>query len=171
MGPFDHIQKKGSIAIRPQPAQIRKEVISTVSSIRKASIITPEKDLPGRRGKISQPTSVNPKGRSKDTRKKSSNLQQRLESDSDDNGQGNDIETDSAPRKRQRINIDAKPDTRRKIRNGKSFPKDIHGTPAIVHAADIATVRYSTKYRPAFTRTPYLKQVELHYPSACAVEK
>ena len=171
MGPFDHIQKKGSIAIRPQPAQIRKEVISTVSSVPKTSLTTPERNLPGGRAKISPPSSVYPKGRSKDTRKKSSNLQQRLESDSDDDDQGSDIETDSAPRKRQRINVDAKPDSHRKIRNGKSFPRDIHGTLAIVHAADIATVRYSTKYRPAFTRTPHLKQVELHYPSACAMER
>lgn len=172
MGPFDHIQKKGSNAIRPQPAQIRKEIISTVISVRKTSNLPPQRYSNGVKAKTNRPISPAVKGRTKDTKQKLSNLQQPLESDSDEaEEEGDHSESERAPRKRQRIDLDVKPDIRRKMRNEKSFSKNSHGIPSMVHAADIATVRNSTKYRSAFSRTPDLHQVELEYPSTCAVEK
>lgn len=171
MGPFDHIQKKGSVAMKPQPAQIRREVISTVSRVQKTSNIIPQKDLSQDKAKISQTTSTHSKGQSKDAKKKPSNLLQRLESDSDDNSDRNYIETDTTSRKRQRMNVKGTPDISREMRDQKSFLKDGHGISALVHAADIATVRNSTKYRRAFPKTIQLNQVDLHYPSASVVER
>lgn len=171
MGPFDHIQKKGSIAIKPQPAQIRKEVIPTVSPIKKTSNITSRKDLNLEKAKTTPPTFSRLKGRSQDTRKKPSNLLQRLESDSDDNDDGKYTKAETVPRKRQRMDVKGKPDISREMRNEKSFLRDGHGISAMVHAADIATVRNPTKYRPAFPKTIHLNHVDLQYPSACAVEK
>ena len=170
MGPFDHIQKKGSVAIKPQPAQIRREIISTVTPVQKVSNVAPRKDLSRENAKTTQTTS-NVKGQSVDTRKKPSNVPQRLESDSDDNGDRNNIETETVPRKRQRTGIKGTPDISREIRNQNSFLKDSHGIPGMVHAADIANVRDSTKYRRAFPKTIHLSQIDLHYPAACAVEK
>ena len=171
MGPFDHIQKKGSVAIKPQPAQIRKEIISIVSSVQKASNVNSRKDLSRERCRITQNISSHLKGQSKDTKKNPSNLLQRLESDSDDNADGNHIETETNPRKRQRISVKGTPDISREMRDQNSFLKDGHGIPAMVHAADIASVSNSTSYRRAFPKTVHLNQVDLHYPSACAVEK
>lgn len=171
MGPFDHIQKKGSVAIKPQPAQIRKEIISTVTSVQKTPKTPPRKDLSREKAKITQPTSSSLKSQTKGTRKKPSNLLQRLESDSDDNGDRNYIETETISRKRQRVNVKGTPDISREMRNQMSFLKDGHGIPAMVHAADIANVRDSTKYKRAFPKTLHLNQVDLHYPSACGVEK
>lgn len=171
MGPFDHIQKKGSVAIKPQPAQIRREIISTVTPVQKASNVAPRKDLSREKAKTTQITSSNVKGQSMDTRKKPSNVPQRLESDSDDNGDRNYIETETVPRKRQRMSIKGTPDTSREIRNQNSFLKDSQGISGMVHAADIANVRDSTKYRRAFPKTVHISQIDLHYPAACAVEK
>lgn len=171
MGPFDHIQKKGSVAIKPQPAQIRREIISTVAPVKKPSNVAPRKDLSREKAKTAQITSSHVKGQSIDTRKKLLNLPQRFESDSDDNGDRNRIETETVPRKRQRMSVEGTPDVSREIRNQKSFLNDSHGIPALVHAADIANVRDSTKYRRAFPKTSHLNQVDLHYPAACAVEK
>lgn len=170
MGPFDHIQKKGSVAMKPQPAQIRKEIISTVSSVPKASNVPPRKDLSREIANSTQNIPSHLKGQSKNTRKPS-NPQQRLESDSDDNGDRNYIGSQSNPRKRQRIDVKGTADISREMRDQKSFLKDGHGIPALVHAADIATLRNSTKYRRAFPKTLQLNQVDLHYPSACAVER
>lgn len=171
MGPFDHIQKKGSVAIKPQPAQIRREIISTVTSVKKTSNVAPRKDLSREKAKTAQTTSSHVKGQSVDGRKKTPNLHPRLESDSDDNGDRNYIETENVPRKRQRMSVEGTPDISREIRNQKSFIKDGHGIPTLVHAADIANVRDSTKYRRAFPKTSHLSQVDLHYPAACAVER
>lgn len=171
MGPFDHIQKKGSVAIKPQPAQIRREIISTVTPAQKAPNVAPRKDLSRNKNKTAQIASSHVKGQSVDVRKKSSNPPQLLESDSDDNGDRNYAETENRPRKRQRMSDEGTPDMSREIRNQKSFLKDNYGIPTLVHAADIANVRDSTKYRRAFPKTSHLNQVDLHYPAACAVER
>ena len=166
MGPFDHIQKKGSVAIKPQPAQIRKEVVSKLVSVR-----TPQRDLSSAKAKLSGPISSSIKGRRKTTTKRPPKLQQRLESESENDDDGIHSDADGAPKKRQKMDVDVKPDLCRQMRNEKSFLRDSYGIPTMVHAADIATVRNSTKYRPAFSSTPQFKQVDLQYPSACAVEK
>jgi H3 lysine-79-specific histone-lysine N-methyltransferase len=171
MGPFDHIQKKGSVAIKPQPAQIRKEIISTVSPVWKTPDLTLRKVVNGGgKAKTSQPTSSNSKTRSTDTRKRPSKLQQRLESDSDDDDNDNEYHVDRDSRKRQRVDDDIEPDVGRKMRNKKSFLRDSDGIPALVHAAGIAAVDSSTKYRPAFPNLPSI-QVEVQYPSSLAAER
>lgn len=189
MGPFDHIQQKGSIAIRPQPAQIRKEIISTVSSVQKTSYIASRKAFNGVKAQTSQPSSSRNasnggkaqtsqpassrlKARGKETRKRPLQPQERLKSDSEDEKDDEDhTKVDHAPKKRQKTDVDVEPDISRKMRNKKSFLRAGEGIHAMVHAAEIATVGNGTKYRPAFPKALTSNQVKLQYPSAGTFEQ
>jgi hypothetical protein len=168
MGPFDHIQKKGSIAIRPQPAQIRKEIISTVSSVRKTTDIASRKVFNGGKAPTSQPASSRLKARGRETRKRSLQPQERLTSDSEDEDHS---KVDSAPKKRQKTDVDVEPDISREMCNKKSFLGNGDGIPGMVHAAEIATVGKCTKYKLAFPEALKSNQVEVQYPSAGTLEK
>lgn len=173
MGPFDYIQKKGSKALKPQPAQIRKEIISTLPHARKALSSTPKRTntrtVPAT-NKPRQPdlAVLHPKSRNQGSKKRLFSAQLRLESDSDDDTSEETLEASS---KRSRVSASVEPTSNRQIRCKKLFSEDEEDTRNMVHAAEIATLRRPTKYKAAFPNDPQATSILLHYPSELAKER
>ena len=173
MGFFDHIQKKGSTAIKAQPAQVRKERVLTPGRTRKTQNSTlpllprAKPKVPNaKRGKNSAHQTSKPRAQS--SRKRASSAQARLESDSDESS------TDGAlqdSRKRVRQSTDVEVDTKRQVRCLKAFSNEDGGLFPMVRAADIASLSKPIKYRAAFPEFPQAKEIFLQYPSASQRER
>lgn len=174
MGPFDFIQKKGSKALKPQPAQIRKEIISTLPPARRALSSTPK-----RTNTRTAPTANKPrqpdlaafhpaKSRNEVSKKRLFSAQLRLQSDSDDDTSEETLEASS---KRSRVSASVEPASNRQLRCKKPFPENEEDTSNMVHAAEIATLRRPTKYKAAFPNDPHATKILLHYPSELAEER
>lgn len=173
MGFFDHIQRKGSTAIRAQPAQVRKEIVTIPANPRKALNPNPQPRndrIPSRTLNVKQkPVAVQQalKARAQKSRKRPSSAQPRLDSDSDENSLDGVLE-DS--RKRVRASTDVEVDTKRLVRCRKAFSED-GGSFPMVHAAEIASLSKPTKYRAVFPEFPHATVIYLQYPSASQREK
>ena len=174
MGFFDHIQKKGSIAIKAQPAQVRREIVLAPVNPQKSLNSNPRlndnRHLPGtldmkRRPVTREQTS---KPRTQNLRKRPSSTQPRLESDSDESSNDNFRE---GSRKRTRVSTDVEEDTRRHVRCRKAFSDEDGGSFPMVHAADIASLSKPTKYRAAFPDSVHATGIFLQYPSASHRER
>ena len=174
MGFFDHIQKKGSTAIKAQPAQIRKEIVVAPANPQKTLNTYPRlggtRHLPGQLNGKRKSAAVwpNPKFRDQNQKKRPSLAQPRLESDSDESSVDEFLE-DS--RKRARMSTDVEVDTKRQVRCRKAFSDEDYGSFPMVHAADIASLSKPTKYRALFPEVPRETEIYLQYPSASQREK
>lgn len=177
MGPFDHIQRKGSKAIKPEPARIRKEVVSNVSSRWKPSIpVTQQSNKQGslRLTKAGVKDAANlhvssSKLRAQNPRKRSQQSQPYLESDSD-----SECSEDTgafSSRKRPKILSHVEQYTHRQVRSHKAFSVTSARTLEMVHAAKIAGLHKPTKYRAAFPAITKAPRVLLQYPSVSEKEK
>ena len=174
MGPFDHIQKQGSEAIKPQPANIRREIISTVIKPQKKLIPTPiiRARSKNRRSTHQTINTFNISNSSnlcgQPSKKRPFINSSPLVFDSDDESRK---ETLDVSRKLLKRKSDHYLDLNRRVRNHEGRISNQTETLQFVHAAEISTVRNSAKYRRAFLSTPEASVVYLQYPSTCAKEK
>lgn len=174
MGFFDHIQKKGSTAIKAQPAQVRKEIVtaSTRTSKTLNASLQPRngRDIPRAFNVKQKPVAAQQasRQRAQRSRKRPSSAQPRLESDSDESSINGALEES---RKRVRTSTDVEVDTKRLVRCRKAFSDKDGGSFPMVHAADIASLSKPTKYRAAFPEFPHARRILLQYPSASQREK
>lgn len=173
MGFFDHIQKKGQTALKPQTSQIRRETVSTAPDPRKRFIPTPQRSKiddsrPSQRVKRNRSTSTSLRPRRQESRKRISPAQQRFDTSSDDSG--SDISL-GASQKRVKTSTGTEPDLKRQIRCQKAF-SEVDGTAfPMVHAADIALLDKSSKFVSAFEESTGCAEIELQYPSASQRER
>jgi len=173
MGPFDLLRKKGTKPIQAQPLKLRKQVTVTQAPILAKSPI-PASSSVHRRGspalgaaKNRLPIKPQPDLlQARRSKKRSSPADIRLESDSDDDS---DREEDSEQRKKIKLIAEPEVDAKRQIRSRKAFVADEDGRFLMVHAADIASLNTSTKYKAAFSQSPSTT-VALQYPSASQAE-
>ena len=184
MGPFDHIQKKGSKAITPHRAQIRKELVSAVSdSSRKTLTLQRSKsqifpDTSDAASTTIACAALNPfkPSKKKPPRKRALLIQSCPESDSDND---NDIDADddavsgisNASRKRPKTNNYEELDIGRQVCQQQAFVAGENEMLPLVHAAEIATIDSPTKYKLAFPKTSEAREVFLQYPSASKQER
>lgn len=183
---FDHLRKPGSLAIKPQGSQIRKEVIrpspdsafqrrttfpskgSISSSLKIPRQLngSPRSKEIGLKRTLDESKSLKP-GKNK-SRKRPSPVQQRLQSSSE----GSDSEEFiGISRKKARSCRSAEPDVRRRVRSQKAFSED-DGLFDMVHAADIASLDKPNKFTPAFDASARSAEILLlQYPSASQQER
>lgn len=173
MGPFDFLQKKGSQAIKPEPAKLRKETVSIQPNARKT--LDPKAQRPRVRTvtaikrvkKVDLNALETPKAR-QDSKKRQISDQPRLESDSDDSFSDEILE---ATNKRPRISPSVEPDMHRRLRCMESLSADEAAMGNMVQAAEIASLQIATKYKPAFPDDPEATHIYLQYPSESAKER
>lgn len=173
MGPFDFLQKKGSQAIKPQPAKLRKESVSIQPNTKKS--LDPKAQRPRVRTvpaikrvkKVDLNALESPKAR-QDSKKRQISDQLRLESDSDDSFSDEILE---ASNKRPRISPSVEPDRHRRLRCMESLSADEAAMGNMVQAAEIASLQMATKYKPAFPDDPEATHIYLQYPSESAKER
>lgn len=173
MGPFDFLQKKGSQAIKPQPAKLRKETVSIQPDTKKT--LDPKAQRPRVRTvpaikrvkKVDLNALESPKAR-QDSKKRQISDQLRLESDSDDSFSDEILE---ASNKRPRISPSVEPDRHRRLRCMESLSADEAAMGNMVQAAEIASLQMATKYKPAFPDDPEATHIYLQYPSESAKER
>lgn len=173
MGPFDFLQKKGSQAIKPQPAKLRKETVSIQPNTQKT--LDPKAQRPRVRTvpaikrvkKVDLNAFESPKAR-QDSKKRQISDQLRLESDSDDSFSDEILE---ASNKRPRISPSVEPDRHRRLRCMESLSADEAAMGNMVQAAEIASLQMATKYKPAFPDDPEATHIYLQYPSESAKER
>lgn len=173
MGPFDFLQKKGSQAIKPEPAKLRKETVSIQPNARKT--LDPKAQRPRVRTvtaikrvkKVDLNALETPKAR-QDSKKRQISDQPRLESDSDDSFSDEILE---ATNKRPRISPSVEPDRHRRLRCMESLSADEAAMGNMVQAAEIASLQMATKYKPAFPDDPEATHIYLQYPSESAKER
>lgn len=173
MGPFDFLQKKGSQAIKPQPAKLRKETVSTQPNTREK--LDPKAQRPRvrtvpaiKRVKKVDLTALEPPRARQDSKKRQISDQPRLESDSDDSFSDGVLE---ASNKRPRISPSVEPDRHRRLRCMKSLSADEAAMGNMVQAVEIASLQMATKYKPAFPDDPEATHIYLQYPSESAKER
>lgn len=173
MGPFDFLQKKGSQAIKPQPAKLRKETVSIQPNTKKT--LDPKAQRPRVRTvpaikrvkKVDLNALESPKAR-QDSKKRQISDQLRLESDSDDSFSDEILE---ASNKRPRISPSVEPDRHRRLRCMESLSAVEAAMGNMVQAAEIASLQMATKYKPAFPDDPEATHIYLQYPSESAKER
>ena len=178
MGPFDYLQKKGVKTIKPQPQQIRREVVRSNSQAKPLSGSTA--NVPTSRRSTQSPAArPNPgsslKSHNPNPRKRALPTQSRLESDSDDDDDGDDDEkVVQARSKRIRPNGLVMEDASRQLRNKEAFLEDANQSFPMVHAAEIASAerpsKQLSKYKAAFSADSEPAIVSLQYPSASRKE-
>lgn len=174
MGPFDFLQKKGSQAIKPQPAKIRTETVSILP--RPKTTLDPiaqrarNRTVPAiKRVKKVDPNALEPpRARRQDSKKRRISNQPRLESDSDDSFSDDILE---ASNKRLRISPSVEPDRHRRLHCMKSLSADEVAMGNMVQAAEIASLQLATKYKPAFPDYPEATHIYLQYPSESVKER
>lgn len=176
-GFFDHIQRKGSKAVKAQPAQVRKETVIMPLNPRKAlkptlSQIDSRKStsVPNRKqdGVTVLESSKAGNVRAQNRRKRPSSAQPRLESDTDEDS-SNEVLNDS--RKRLKADQDVETSCKRQVRSREAFSEEDGSSFQMVHAADIASLSNTTKYRLAFPMPSAVKEILLQYPSASQKER
>ena len=173
MGFFDSIQKPGFKAAKGKNSHIHQEITRTPTPPRTPIPLSQRlnnRTLPKKQVRKQRDSSrrTSPNRRDQNSRKRAVSTPQRLESDSDDDGASQDIES---VKKRARRDSDFEPDLDRHIRSSKAFSEDNEWTVSIVHAADIASLSKPTKYMPAFPNDEHATEIYLQYPSAAQREK
>jgi H3 lysine-79-specific histone-lysine N-methyltransferase len=186
MGFFDHLQKGGAFSLQPKKPQIRKVVQAkapepsrspSVSAAgngasplpRSASTTNRSRELNGKRNS-SRPQHEHPSSKQRlstpSRNLKRSSPIQRLSSDDD-----SDTDTSFEVRKRVRVSASVEPDLDRRVRSVAAFSKEGDKALAMVHAADIAFMQVSGKYKRAFEGTGEAAEIVLQYPSALKGER
>ncbi|MCJ1480222.1 Nucleosomal histone H3-Lys79 methylase [Schaereria dolodes] len=174
MGFFDHFQKKGSNPIKPQPLQLRKEIIPHNAPASRQPVPLksqrPNGHAPPRKvGRQDAPQHAKTlKAPSNHSRKRASPVEQRIESSSEDS---EDEVSVVMARKKTKPNSSVEPDLKRQVRSKKAFSKDDDGVFTMVHAADIASLESSVKFIPLFDELPERAEVGFQYPSASQRER
>lgn len=163
MGPFDHIQKKGSKAIKPLPAQIRRETTSQQIVATSSSRITPK----NHKATVATITTLKSFKPDQSTKKRALPVHSRWGSESDDDDNINT--TSDTSRKRPKTSSHDELDSGRQIYNQKAFMNSDDKL-LIVHAAKIATI-HSPKYKKAFPKNSRANQIHLRYPNASTSER
>ncbi|KAL6721574.1 Nucleosomal histone H3-Lys79 methylase [Lecanora helva] len=171
VGFFQSIQKHGFTAAKGTNSRIHQEITRTPSpqtpiNPYKHNQALSAKKVPEKPNGSRKPSPL-PKEQPPRKRRVAT-PQQRLESDSDDDGDAQDLEGD---RKRARRHSDAEPDVKRKIRSRKAFSNEDGGRFDMVHAADIASLDKSAEFKPAFPSDPLATKICLQYPSASQPER
>lgn len=186
MGFFDQFQKKGSVAIQPKRAQIRKvEVKSTPPSASSTSNNANSRRLtPSQTPKTRPAADAKSRSKSRDSTRLQPRSSQRLGtpnansrkrpspalrlSSSDD-----DSDADEIPdfRKRAKVSASAEPDLGRQVRSRDAFSEEGEKSLSLVHAADITSVKKAGKFSSAFDESTEPVEVELQYPSASKKER
>ncbi|KZF26588.1 histone-lysine N-methyltransferase [Xylona heveae TC161] len=189
MGFFDHLQKKGSSAIKPQGAQIRREVVRTPS----AQVIggkdarrplTHKKSLnasklgqqngasPARTLAVRQQGSLSPDSRSSrsrnSSRRRTPATPQRLSSSSEDSDSDDSLINS---RKRIRTSASGEPDLKRHLPDKRAFADKEDASFPFIHASDIASLNKSSKFVKAFRDSTRSTAIFLQYPSRSKPER
>lgn len=173
MGPFDLLRKKGTKPIQAQPQKLRKQITVTQVPVLTESSESGSSSV-HRRGSPAfgaarnrRPVKLQPVlPQARRSKKRPSPAQLRLQSDSDDDSER---EEDTEQRKKVKLSAEPEVDTRRQIRSLKAFSADQDGRFPMVHAADIASLNTSTKYKAAFSQAQFTT-VAIQYPSASQAE-
>ena len=171
---FDYLRKPGSNSVKPQPLQIRREVILTEAApVRK--VLTPA--LPRSKGRKSPPKSgvvgqdrlypKKPLARGHASRKRPT-PEQVLESSSDASGSEEAI---GVSHKKLKSSSTRELDRKRQVRSSEAFSRDNGITYPIVHAADIASLDTSISFVPLFEGLTETAEVLLQYPSISPPER
>ena len=167
MGPFDLVQKKGSKPIQAQPLKIRKQpVVAPVSASSSCSKILLPTQIGKSNGIVKAPTA---RARQQSSTRRSSPAQTRLESDAED--EPADEQYLGLPRKRVKLGEAPVVDSERQIRSINAFVQGKTQDPAVIHAADVASLEKPLKYKSAFFQDPLVTSVSLQYPSASRPER
>lgn len=186
MGFFDHLQKGGSFSLQAQKPQIRKVVQARATPSRSSSLHvptrTPSRNSPlsenGRKTLAQKNRSVSTgaearflKGRSDapSRNRKRHTPEQRLSSDDDDDA--DDTDTSFDVRKRARLSDSTEIDPERHVRSLEAFSEGVPEFLPRVHAAEIASLKQTGKYRRAFGQTDKSAEIFLQYPSASRKER
>lgn len=172
MGPFDLLRKKGTKPIQAQPQKIRKQITVTQVPVLTESSESGSSSV-HRRGSPAfgaarnrRPVKLQPvHSQARRSKKRPSPAQLRVQSDSDDDSDREDTEQ----RKKVKLSAEPEVDTRRQIRSLKAFSADQDGRFSMVHAADVASLNTSTKYKAAFSQAQFTT-VAIQYPSASQTE-
>jgi hypothetical protein len=180
MGFFDHFHKDGTAALKAQAPRTRKEVVKSAPSLTSSSIspvprhsrnpAPPNSRLPDvhlqdavrSRKSIADRKQEGPRR----VRKRTSPLQHRLVSSSDDSDSG---EVEVQPRKRIK-NDKLEKSPGRSLRCKAALAKDDDGKFTFLHAADIAALGPSNNYKAAFGDLSEL-EISLQYPSGHQQER
>lgn len=168
MGFFDKLQKPGHTARKQEKPTVHTESVKAAAAptlspflhARAPIVRTVLKKKVLKEERVKKPSTRESTPR---PRKRASETPQRLESDTDGDVSDEDL---SASRKRQRLDGDMEPDQKRQIRNQSAFDGRYDGGFSMVHAADIASLKKSTKYKPAFPNGPEALEITLQYPSS-----
>lgn len=180
---FGHLHKSGAPAIKPQGSQIRKEVIRVAPDVRSHQRIAsppaghpsgksarqpngaPQKTKAGVKHGLDE--SPNTKLNNKKPRHRPSPRSQPLQASSDSSDDDSFLAR-SSPKPR----VTRSPDLKRQVRCRAAFV-DEDGTFPMVHAADIASIDKTNKYKPAFVDTAAgsTDVLLLQYPSASQPER
>ncbi|KAL8706870.1 MAG: hypothetical protein Q9201_000139 [Fulgogasparrea decipioides] len=164
---FSLIQKKGSKPIPPAPNSIRKEIVYGVPPLKSSSTpstFRPRPALP--KAKAAAPKAGRPTTNGslqKSARRRKQSPQTRLLSDSDS---GEPDTATEAPRKRVKVVKETWPSVKRQLLCSVAFSDGDCVKFSMVHAADIASLDKTSKYRRAFPQELGNHVVELQYPSA-----
>ncbi|KAL8739156.1 MAG: hypothetical protein Q9181_000185 [Wetmoreana brouardii] len=171
MSYFNLIQKKGSKPIPPAPNSIRKETVYSVPTVKSSSTpstFRPKPALPKAKAGAPKAGRLRTNGSlQKSARRRKQSPQTRLLSDSDSGESDTATET---PRKRVKVVNETWPSVKRQLLCSVAFSDDDCGKFAMVHAADIASLDKTSKYRHAFPQELGNHVVKLQYPSASQQE-
>ncbi|MCJ1288806.1 Nucleosomal histone H3-Lys79 methylase [Xylographa carneopallida] len=175
---FNYLLKKSSAST--QSLQIRKEVVSTKTTVRTApranaasrsnGLQPPRKQIKYVQDKFQRLPSHTGKKENEVTRKRRTPSQGLVNFSSDDS-EAEDGEEGEGSRKKPKADLDQHPDLKRQVRNQKAFSEEDGGIFDMVHAADIPSLDKTTKYIPSFEGLPEKIEVSLQYPSASQRER
>ncbi|MCJ1376953.1 Nucleosomal histone H3-Lys79 methylase [Xylographa soralifera] len=177
---FNYLLKKSSAST--QSLQIRKEVVTTKTTIRTASLLNAAPRSNGLQPSRKQTKRPQDKGRrsplhtvkkeNEATRKRRTPSQGLVNFSSDDSEvEEEEEEEEEGSRKKLKAELDQDPDLKRQVRNKTAFSEDDEGIFPMVHAADIPSLDKTTKYVPSFEGLPENTEVSLQYPSASQRER
>ena len=170
---FQSIQPKGSKPIQPKTSTVRKEVVNATPATNRVLRLSP---FPAKTRASSIPVAskrheIREQSRSvsaRTSRRQTLSAQPRLESDSDD------LESDSSLgplRKRVKVSGKYELDLKRKLRCKAAFSESGDDRFSMVHAADIASLGRTPKYKVAFPDVLEAHTVLVQYPSASRPER
>ena len=172
MGFFDHLNKQGSKAIKPQAIKVKKETIQSSASKSGTRPITLQNDSKNRshtKKIVDDRPSIEHKPTESDiakVRKRAQPSQGPLLSSSEDSDSQQDADS-ARPRKRSRIESSRDQiDPKRQLRDTSASKGNVAAS--LVHGASIASASMEKKYRlyfddvtaPAFLQYPGLDQQE-----------
>lgn len=184
MGFFDYLQKKGSFAITPQKAQIRKVETKPAPSPSSVPSRGANSRHPPPQNSKSKPTDAKSRSKSRDSTRLQPRSSGRLGTPLNSSSRkrpspalrlssSDESDTEDIPdlRKRAKVRASAEPDLDRRVRSSKAFLEDGEQKFPMVHAADITSEYKAGKFSSAFDESTNPAEIELQYPSASQKER